>query len=115
MDDRLTMTVTMTVTEPQALALRTMFEYWNYLGRVGSSRTVGFMCDGDGNFQPKCKLSFSRPIQELTDTLRKYAVVSDDDGDRIYDFDRIGWSIHHGKNCYTDEPLPPTVSGATDD
>ena len=90
------MKVEMEVTIPQALALQAMFEYWNWLGGIGSSRNVAFYCDGDGNFQPHCKVSCDTEIPELTDELRKLAVVEDVDGDRVYDFDPVAWRINHG-------------------
>jgi hypothetical protein len=93
-DDKLTFTVTMEVTQAQALALKAMFEYWNNLGSAGSSRIVGFYCDGDGNFQPKCTFKSSVELPELTDEMRKVAIIEEDDGDRTYDFDPIGWMLH---------------------
>lgn len=98
MTERVEMTVTMQVTVAQALALEAMFNYWSYLGNIGSSRSVGFMVDGDGNFKPKCKISFDKEIPSLTDTLAEFAIISDDNGDRIYDFDPIAWRLdypHH--------------------
>jgi hypothetical protein len=93
MADKLTLTVQMDVTPPQALALQAMFEYWTRLGGIGSSRYVAFYCDGDGNFQPKCRVAFSSPIPLLTDELRKKAVVKECDGDRWYDFDPVAWAL----------------------
>lgn len=92
-DEKILMTVSMQVTEAQAIALRAMFEYWTFLGGVGGSRMVGFYVDGDGNFQPKCFVTTSAPTRELDDELRKLAVVEDDDGDRQYDFDSIAYRI----------------------
>lgn len=94
-NDRIKMTVEMEVTEPQALALQAMFKYWNYLASVGSSRFVGFYVDGDGNFKPKTKITFSEPVHELTDEMCKISVVTDRDGNRNYDFDPIAWKINH--------------------
>lgn len=93
MSERLTMTVKMQVTPAQALALKAMFKYWNWLGSAGSSRNVGFHCDGDGNFQPRCEFEFSEAVPDLTPELERAAVVSDKHGDRIYDFDPIAWRM----------------------
>jgi hypothetical protein len=94
-NERLKMTVEMEVTEPQALALQAMFEYWDRLASIGSSRFVAFMVDGDGNFKPRCKVSFSEPIRELTTEMRAAAVVDEKYGDRKYDFDPIAWMVNH--------------------
>jgi hypothetical protein len=88
------MTVTMEVTRPQALTLQAMFTYWNQLSSQGSSRRVGFYVDGDGNFHPKCQMTFSEPLPELTDELRELAVAVDENGNRLYDFDSIAWKVH---------------------
>lgn len=85
----------MEVTIPQGLALQAMFEYWNLLSSLGGSRKVGFYADGDGNFHPKCSIKFDGDIPELTDELRQIAIVKDDNGNRIYDFDPIAWKINH--------------------
>lgn len=93
MGDKIKMTVEMEVTEAQALALQAMFEYWTGCGGVGASRKVGFYVDGDGDFQPKCKTSFSRKISTLTPEMSKAAVILDKDGNRVYDYDPIGWML----------------------
>lgn len=103
--ERTKLTVTMDVTEAQALALQAMFEYWNTCSGMGASRDVGFNVDGDGDFNVACEIVFDPPIRTLTDNLRKLAVMSDENGDRIYDYDRIAWAIHYGKNMYTGEIL----------
>ncbi len=83
----------MRVTESQALALKAMFEYWNYLSNIGGSRNVAFMVDGDGNFHPNCEVEVDPPIRELDDELRELAIVKDDGGDRTYDFDSVSYRI----------------------
>lgn len=93
MSDKVQLTVKMEVTVAQALALEAMFEYWNNLGSMGSSRNVAFFVDGDGNFQPNCKVSFEGEVPKLTDELREKAISEEVDGDRIYDFDVIAWSL----------------------
>jgi hypothetical protein len=64
MSEQIEMTVKMQVTEPQALALQAMFNHWNRLASWGSSRMIGFYADGDGDFNPKCVVSFSAPVHE---------------------------------------------------
>ena len=93
--ERLEMLVKMQVTPAQALALQAMFKHWNLLAGWGCSRMIGFYVDGDGNFKPECKMTFSDPIPELTDELEKAAIVYDDnDGTRNFDFDGIAWKLH---------------------
>ena len=101
-NDKLTMTVSMRVTEAQALALQAMFEDWNYLSGIGSSRMVSFYADGDGNFHPKCSVTTSVPVRVLDDELRKLAVVQDENGARQYDFDPIAWRISDDYEKYND-------------
>lgn len=92
--DRYKMTVTIDVTESQALAMQSMFEYMENLGNAGSSRKVAFYADGDGNFKPHPVITYDKPLaHELTDEMRKISVVEDMDGDRVYDFDPIGWKL----------------------
>lgn len=83
------LTVEMQVTIPQALALTAMFKYWNTLSSWGASREVGFFVDGDGNFHPKCEVTTDKPIPELTEEMRKAAVVKEWDDNRVYDYDPI--------------------------
>lgn len=85
--------VTMEVTAPQALALQTMFEYWNTLGNCGASREVGFYCDGDGDFRPNCMFESTVNLPELTDEIRSKAVVRNDDGTKSFDYDGIAWML----------------------
>lgn len=93
--DRVKMIVQMEVTPAQGLALQAMFEYWNQLSSMGGSRNVAFFVDGDGNFHPKCYVMFNPKLPKLTDELREAAVIKDQDGDRVYDFDPIAWKINH--------------------
>jgi len=62
---------------------------------------VAFYVDGDGNFKPKCEVSFSEPVQDLTPELEKAAMVmSENDNPRRdiqFDFDPIAWNINKGK------------------
>jgi hypothetical protein len=95
---RIKMTVSMNVTEPQALALQAMFKCWNSLASMGSSRMVGFYVDGDGNFKPKCEWSFSEPIPELTEDLQEAGLCKQGDkegawSDIAFDFDGMAWKL----------------------
>ena len=78
MTPKIKMTVEFEVDKAQALALQHMFEFWTALGQQGSSRWVAFDCDGDGNFQPNCKVSFSEPIDGLTEEIRRATVIDND-------------------------------------
>jgi hypothetical protein len=95
MTERIKMTVTMDVTIPQALALQAFFEYWNELSKKGSSRFVAFYVDGDGNFKPNAEVSFSDPVPELTDELRKLALFRPNH----FDFDAISWQLAQQGIC----------------
>lgn len=90
MSERHVMTVEFEVTESQGLALEAMFEYWTYLGGIGSSRYIAFMVDGDGSFQPRCKVHhhIQNPIP-LDDEMRAMAIVKDVEGNKKYDFEPI--------------------------
>ena len=91
--ERIEMTVKMQVTEAQALTLQAMFNHWNFLARIGGSRMVGFYVDGDGNFKPKCEVSFSEPICELDDELTKLSGQLDNNRNLNFDFDSIAWKL----------------------
>lgn len=93
MSERVKMTVEMEVTIPQALALQSMFKYWNLLANAGGSREVAFTVDGDGDFKPRCNISFDGDVPELTDEMREMAVVKDKYGDKTYDYDPIAWHL----------------------
>lgn len=98
-DGRIKMTVELDVTVPQALAMQAMFEYMNELSSQGASRVAGFFADGDGNFHPKAKCSFSEEIPELTDGMKKVSAIELKQasylsiGDRYYDYDPIAWGL----------------------
>ena len=100
---KIKMTVTMDVTIPQGLALKAMFEHWNRLANIGSSREVAFYADGDGNFRPEVECEFSEKVPELTDELSELARIHADDSGKdrfgspmaLFDFDAISWKIGH--------------------
>ena len=94
---KIKMVVSMDVTSPQALTLRAMFAYWNYLAGIGASRFVSFYVDGDGNFHPNCDVAqteFPDMTDEEWEHIKELAVIEDNDGHRKYDFDSIGWMLH---------------------
>jgi hypothetical protein len=92
-NETVNLTVSMKVTIPQALALKAMFEYWNQLSNLGSSREVAFYVDGDGNFHPQCKVTTDVELPELTDELKKLPVKRDNNGSRLYDYDNLAWYL----------------------
>lgn len=84
----------MNVTIPQALALQSMFDYWNQLSSLGGSREVSFYCDGDGNFHPNISISFNgASMPKLTNDLKQLAITKNHDGNRLYDYDAIAWKL----------------------
>jgi len=93
---RVSMTVTMSVTPAQGLALQAMFEHWNFMDSAGMSRMIAFYVDGDGNFRPNAQISFSEPMPALTDEFRKISIVAgENDGNLYFDFDPIAWKLNH--------------------
>lgn len=95
-NETVNLTVSMKVTIPQALALKAMFEYWNQLSNLGSSREVAFYVDGDGNFHPQCKVTTDVELPELTEVLKKIIVRRDVNGSRLYDYDGVDWYLTEG-------------------
>lgn len=77
------------VDKEQAKALTAFFNYWTYLGGVGSSRVVGFNVDGDGNFQPNCQIMTSEPLGVMTNEEKAAVIIEDNGGDRLYDYDAL--------------------------
>ncbi len=94
MNDKIKMTVEMEVTEAQALTLQAMFRCWNSYGHTGMSRNVGFFVDGDGNFHPKCKVSFDGDVRELTQDMIEKSIVKERDGNLLFDYDPVAWMIN---------------------
>lgn len=90
MTKRIKMHIEMEVTVAQALALNTMFEYWNTLSSVGRSRRVAFFVDGDGNFHPQCQITCNPRLPFIErQVVKKLAIAADDNGNRVYDFDEL--------------------------
>jgi hypothetical protein len=54
-----------------------MLNYMQYLGAIGSSREVGILSDGDGDFRPKFTWDSSLPSEVKP--------MRDINGNRIYD------------------------------
>lgn len=88
------MTVTMEVSASQAYALQAMFDYWSFCGRAGMSRHVSFYVDGDGDFQPKCDVKTEPVLPPMGRSQSDKSIIWDDHGNRQYDYDPIGWSLH---------------------
>jgi len=96
------------VDQAQAIALKKMFKYMEYLGNIGSSRMCSFYADGDGNFRPKVKIDYPEELPEVKEisgiiTLEDIERAKEDnkrviqtyEGDFAIDFDSIGWKIYH--------------------
>lgn len=93
--DKVKFTVTMDVSAPQAYALMEMFKYWNLCGKAGMSRKVAFFVDGDGDFHPNCEFKTEPTLPELPKEQAEKAIAADNNGDSLYDYDGIGWSLHN--------------------
>ncbi len=107
---KIEMTITLNVTVPQALALQAMFDHWNSLSSMGSSRQVSFYVDGDGNFHTHAKCKFSEEIPELDNHLRDLAELTgesetDAAGSPVasFDYDAIAWRLGRGYGSNPDE------------
>ena len=82
--DTITFNVTCSMKKRWIPHFLAMLNYMESLGSWGSSRTVSFYADGDGDFRPKFDWLKDKEIQEFTkDNLPK--PVEDQHGDRIYD------------------------------
>ena len=91
------LTVKMRVTVPQALALKEMFNYWNQLSNIGSSREVALYVDGDGDFCPKCEVTADVELPEMTEEMKELVIVYDDYGNRLYDYDKLVYYLSEKK------------------
>ena len=104
--NRVKMTVEMSVTVPQGLALQAMFEHWNRLSRMGSSRMVPFYVDGDGDFKPNCTIHLEGDVPELTPELTLLANCADPNEDPQFDYDAIAWKLREPtRKEYVDERM----------
>ena len=96
------------VNQAQAIALKKMFKYMEYLGNVGSSRLCSFYADGDGDFRPKVTIDYPEELPDVPDVsgVISSAMIQDarDKGKRILnsfegdfaiDCDVIAWEIYH--------------------
>ena len=105
-----------------AIALKKMFEYMQYLGNVGSSRRCTFYADGDGSFHPKVSFDYPIELPEVPEVSGVIETRNDDRGNRgnfFIDSDSIGWLIYHDpepeKEERTDEELGISDSNRPDD
>jgi len=99
---KITMNVKLQVTISQAVAMKEMFERWNFLSNIGSSRHVSFFVDGDGNFHPKVEITFSEGMPDFTEEQKEIIkqraanenteIVKIEKGNK-FDFDNIGWYL----------------------
>ena len=79
------------VNQADAIALKKMFEYMEYLGIIGSSRNCTFFADGDGSFRPKVSFEYPEKLPEVPEIdgvnlqTRNFSI----------DSDSIAWKIYH--------------------
>lgn len=97
--EKVKLTVTMDVSAPQAYALMEMFNTWNRLSQMGSSRYVAFFADGDGDFHPKCRVETDpvlpeMPKEQIQNCRVEKKAHHDIIADIAIDYDAIGWSLH---------------------
>ena len=92
------------VSQADAIALKKMFEYMQYLGNIGSSRMCSFFADGDGSFHPKISFEYPEKLPEIPeiDGIIKWKEINDNDqsfiaseGDFLIDSDSIASNIYH--------------------
>lgn len=95
MSDNVKLTIKLDVTVPQALAIKAMFEKWNELSDLKSSRYVEFFVDGGGEFNTHCQVTCDGDLPELTLPIRELALVKSADGTFSYDSDPIYWALFH--------------------
>jgi len=69
-------TINVTMEERWIPHFMSFLKYMEYLGKIGSTRQVALIADGDGDFRPEFNSSIEFEIQEP---------IIDHDGDRIYD------------------------------
>jgi len=103
------MTITLdNVSQAQAIALKKMFEYMGFLGRIGSSRLCSFYADGDGDFRPGISIGYPEQLPEVKEISgiltredikeakeNNRRVIKTFEGDFKIDFDSIAWRIYH--------------------
>jgi hypothetical protein len=78
------------ISEPIAIALEDMFATMQMLGKIGGSRWVCFMSDGDGDCRPKIKVNGKDPkFTTLIDRDRVWST-----GEYRIDYDEIAWNLH---------------------
>lgn len=78
------------VSPADAIALKKMFEYMQYLGSVGMSRKCSFYADGDGSFHPKVKFDYPIELPDLEEVKGW-----DNSGNFNIDSDEIAWKVYH--------------------
>lgn len=107
-DDKVTMTVKFRTSPAQALALQAMFEYWNRMATIESSRVVGFFINGHDKLSPNCQISLSKEVPELTQELRRllsnWKCVSEQNVHVIFNYKNIEQKIKD-MICQKDETI----------
>lgn len=78
------------VSPADAIALKKMFEYMEFLGSSGMSRNCTFYADGDGSFRPKVNVDYPIELPEVEE-VRGW----DNSGNFKIDSDEIAWKVYH--------------------
>ena len=88
------------LTEAQEIAIEHMLYMFQYLGGVGSSRTIKFFADGDGNFRPKITIDGNKPkkfVVPESSIKKPFTRESLEKFDLDIDFDNAAWLLHKHK------------------
>jgi hypothetical protein len=97
------------INQADAIALKKMFGYMEYLGQIGSSRLCTFFADGDGSFHPKVSFDYPEELLEVPEIdgiityedikkakeLNRNVIAEPSEGDFAIDSDSIAWKIYH--------------------
>lgn len=77
------------ITKAQAIALEDMFAEMVRLGKIGSSRWLNFLSDGDGNFRPEILIN-NKEVSKNNIFPKEHFWDKD-----VYkmDYDAIAWQI----------------------
>lgn len=86
------------LTHAQALAVEEMFATWQTLSSQGSSRMVGFLVDGDGNFHPEITINGQQPSHEPLAVVMEPNFFKERDGRIDIDFDAIAWKLREAED-----------------
>ena len=86
-----------------AIALKKMFEYMQYLGNIGSSKWCCFYADGDGPCRPKVKIDYPIELPEVEEIDGRVkweknvfkGAPAHSEGDFAIDSDVIAYEIYY--------------------